>query len=230
MVTLATCALKRYLHKKCLLLFECVSEFLMPERIKYLYSEKLLTGSDWCIDFSLLHSLMSLFLLLGHSMGWPHPWVFHAPKVPLWAGADFKRTSFSSPNPAQARNIFLKRDLGRRPNSSNEWNMSIACLSTVMLLNVMFLVMLLNVRKNINGNATECKKKYHKTIKDGDMVLQNEPSRIAPKTWKPVYRSSFYKTSQESRKWLIFSKQRHRALISSPLSPSQKECETNPSR
>jgi len=42
--------------------------------------------------------------------------------------------------------------------------------------------MLLNVRKNINGNATECKKKYHKTIKDGDMVLQNEPSRIAPKT------------------------------------------------
>jgi len=38
-----------------------------------------------------------------------------------------------------------------------------ACLSTVMLQNVMFLK----------------KKKFHETIKDGDMVLQNELSRIA---------------------------------------------------
>jgi len=57
-------------------------------------------------------------------------------------------------------------------------------LSTVMLQNVMFLK----------------KKNYHETIKDGDMVLQNEPARITPKTWKPVYRSSFLKTDQESRK------------------------------
>jgi len=77
-----------------------------------------------------------------------------------------------------------------------------------MLLNVMFLK----------------KKNYHDTIKDGDMVLQNELSRITPKTWKPVYRSSFLKTNQEARNLLIFSKQRHRALISSQLSPSQKEC------
>jgi len=40
--------------------------------------------------------------------------------------------------------------------------MCIACLSTVKLQNVMF-------RKNRN---------YHETIKDGDMVLQNELSRI----------------------------------------------------
>jgi len=38
------------------------------------------------------------------------------------------------------------------------------------------------------------------------------------------------KKSQESREWLIFSTQRHLVLISSPLSASQKECETNPSR
>jgi len=37
---------------------------------------------------------MSSILLLGHSMGRPHPWVFHASKVPLWAGAGFKRASF----------------------------------------------------------------------------------------------------------------------------------------
>jgi len=47
---------------------------------------------------------------------------------------------------------------------------------------------------------------------------------------KPVYRPSFLKTSQESRNGLIFLKQRHCVLISSPLSPSQNECETNPSR
>ena len=45
---------------------------------------------------------------------------------------------------------------------------------------------------------------------------------------KPACR--FLKTSQESREWLIFSTQCYRVLISSPLSPSQKECETNPSR
>jgi len=38
------------------------------------------------------------------------------------------------------------------------------------------------------------------------------------------------KTSQESREWLMFSTQRHGVLISSPLSPSQNECETNLSR
>ena len=38
--------------------------------------------------------------------------------------------------------------------------MCIACLSTVMLQNVMFLK----------------KKNYHETIKDGDMVLQKERS------------------------------------------------------
>jgi len=36
-------------------------------------------------------------------------------------------------------------------------------------------------------------------------------------------------TSQESRKWLIFSTQLHRVLISSPLSLSPKARETNPS-
>ena len=45
---------------------------------------------------------------------------------------------------------------------------------------------------------------------------------------KPACR--LLKTSQESREWLIFSTQRHRVLISSPLSPSQKQCETNPSK
>jgi len=40
----------------------------------------------------------------------------------------------------------------------------------------------------------------------------------------------FLNTSEETCKWLIFSKQRHRVLISSPRSPSQKERETNPSR
>jgi len=122
--------------------------FLPPERIKYLYSEKLLTGSDWCVDFSLIvHSLMSSIQLLGgYSMGRLHPWVFHAPKVPLGAGAGFKRASFLRPNPARAWNIFLKRDLGRMPNLSSKWDMCIACLSTVMLQNVMFLK-----KKNYQG-------------------------------------------------------------------------------
>ena len=38
------------------------------------------------------------------------------------------------------------------------------------------------------------------------------------------------KTSQESREWLISLRQSHCVLISSPLSPCQKECETNPTR
>jgi len=38
------------------------------------------------------------------------------------------------------------------------------------------------------------------------------------------------KTSQESREWVITLRQSHRLVISSPLSPSQKECETNPRR
>jgi len=37
----------------------------------------------------------------------------------------------------------------------------------------------------------------------------------------------FCRTSEESREWLIFSTQRHPVLISSPLSHSQKKCETN---
>ena len=36
--------------------------------------------------------------------------------------------------------------------------------------------------------------------------------------------------SQESREWLISLRQNHRVLICSPLSPSQKECVTNPSK
>jgi len=45
---------------------------------------------------------------------------------------------------------------------------------------------------------------------------------------KPTCR--LLKTSQESREWLVSLRQSHHVLISSPLSPSQKECETNPSR
>ena len=41
---------------------------------------------------------------------------------------------------------------------------------------------------------------------------------------------SLLETSQESREWLISLRQSHRVIISSPMSPSQKECETNPSR
>ena len=40
---------------------------------------------------------------------------------------------------------------------------------------------------------------------------------------------SFLKISEESRTWLVFSMQFHLAFISSPLSHSQKACETNPS-
>jgi len=39
---------------------------------------------------------------------------------------------------------------------------------------------------------------------------------------KPACR--LFKTSQESHVWLISLTQSHRLLISSPLSPSQKEC------
>jgi len=45
---------------------------------------------------------------------------------------------------------------------------------------------------------------------------------------KPACR--LLKTSQESRERLISLRQSHRLLISSPLAPTQKECETNPSR
>jgi len=56
-------------------------------------------------------------------------------------------------------------------------------------------------------------------------------SRIALQAWKLACRSSFRKTSQESRKWLISSTQCHPVLISLPLfSTSQKEFETNPNR
>ena len=67
------------------------------------------------------------------------------------------------PNLAPAQNILLKRDLAGMPNLSSEWDMCIACLSAVMLQNVMFIK----------------KKNYHEAIKDGDMFLQNELPRIA---------------------------------------------------
>jgi len=45
---------------------------------------------------------------------------------------------------------------------------------------------------------------------------------------KPAWR--LVKTSHESREWLVSLRQSHRVLISSRLWPSQKECETHPSR
>jgi len=36
-------------------------------------------------------------------------------------------------------------------------------------------------------------------------------------------------SSEDSRKWLIFSTQCHPVVISSGLSPSEEECDTNPS-
>ena len=144
-------------------------KFFPPERIKYLYSEKLLTGSNWCVDFSLIvHFHMSSIQLFGRNMGRLDHWVLHAPKVKIPIGGccwfqSYKRASILSPNPARDRNIFLKRNLGRMPNLSSKWDMCIACLSTVMIQNIMFLK----------------KKNYHEIIKDGDMVQQNERSRIA---------------------------------------------------
>jgi len=70
---------------------------------------------------------------------------------------------------------------------------------------------------------------YHETIQDGARHKRNYLG-LRYRHEKPVCRQSFLKTNQESCKWLIFSKQRHRMLISSPLLPSQKESETNPSR
>jgi len=165
-VPLATCALKKYLRNKSLLLiFVCV-KFLPPERIKYLYNEKLLTGSDWCVDFSLIvHPLISSIQLLGHSMGRLHPWVFHAKKVPLGAGAGFRVVNgphFQGQRP-EPEIYFWSAIWAECQIHQVSEIMCIACLSTVMRQNVIFLK----------------KKSYHETIKDCDMVLQNELSRIA---------------------------------------------------
>jgi len=69
----------------------------------------------------------------------------------------------------------------------------------------------------------------HETIQDSARHKRNYLG-LRYRHEKPVCRPSFLKTNQESCKWLIFSKQRHRMLISSPQLPSQKESETNPSR
>ena len=93
-------------------------------------------------------------------MGRLHPWVFHAPKVPLGAGAGFRVVNgphFKPESGPSLKYIFEARF------RSNAQFMCIACLSMVMLQNVMFLK----------------KKNYHETIKDGDTLLQNELSRIA---------------------------------------------------
>jgi len=114
-------------------------KFLPPERIKYLYSEKLLTGSDWCVDFSLIvHSLMSSIQLLGHSMGRLHPWVFHAPKVPLGAGSGFRVVNgphFKAEPSPSLKYIFEARFT---PNAK--------FIKWVRHVHSLF----------VNGNATEC--------------------------------------------------------------------------
>ena len=61
-------------------------------------------------------------------------------------------------------------------------------------------VLFLNIKKN-----------YHETVHDG---------AIAIKSWIAGHRFFL-------RKWLISSTQCHRVLISSPLWPSKKECQTN---
>jgi len=72
------------------------------------------------------------------------------------------------------------------------------------------------VNDNIAEYVSQEKRNYHETIHDGAIGM--------------TCRLVGFKTSQESREWLISLRQSHRVLISSPLSPSQKECETNPSR
>jgi len=79
---------------------------------------------------------MSSIQLLGHSMGRPHPWVFHAPKVLLGAGAGFKRASFLIPNTARPRNKLFEARF--RPKSK--------FIMWVRYVHSLF----------VNGNATEC--------------------------------------------------------------------------
>jgi len=74
----------------------------------------------------------------------------------------------------------------------------------------------------VNDNTTECNVSQEK----------KKLSRNCPR-WRyrhdnPVCR--LLKTSQESCEWLISLRLSHRVLISSPLSPSQKECEATPSK
>ena len=85
----------------------------------------------------------------------------------------------------------------------------------------------------VNHNATECnvsqeKKKLSRTyIRWGYRQKRNFVGYLY-RYEKPTCR--LVKTSQELREWLIFSTQHHRVLISSPLSPSQKQYETHRSR
>jgi len=76
----------------------------------------------------------------------------------------------------------------------------------------------------IKDNTVE----YNASQEKKETILSWNYSRWRYRHDKPACR--LLKTSQESHDWLISFKQRHRVLISSPLSPSQKECETNPSR
>ena len=74
------------------------------------------------------------------------------------------------------------------------------------------------------------KRNYQESIHNGAIgkIETIYDSAVRIKSWFVAH--LFLKTSQQSRKWLISSVQRHHLLIASPLSsPSQKECETNPS-
>jgi len=74
----------------------------------------------------------------------------------------------------------------------------------------------------VNDNAAE-----YNVSQEKKKLSRNYP-RWRYRHDKPACR--LFETSHESREWLISLRQSHRVLISSPLSPSHKGWETDPSR
>ena len=87
----------------------------------------------------------------------------------------------------------------------------------------------------VNANTAECnvfqyKNKLSRTYPQWRYRHERNYLGYRYRHEKPDCMPSFLNTSEESRKFLIFSTQCHRVLISSRLSPSEKVCDTNPSR
>jgi len=82
------------------------------------------------------------------------------------------------------------------------------------------MIILCKISFLIHDNITECNILNNKTIRKLSTMATEALNNLSTvgtrcRHEKPVCRSSFLKSSQESGKWLIVSKQRHHLLISS---------------
>jgi len=166
-------------------------------------------------------------------------------KVPHFEAWTRPEPEITSLNPARVRHLFLKPDLGLKANQGS-YDMR-NCRATK---NVVCRYTLYHTQNNnhLDQNIGTIWHKRSMLVDDNtaEYNVSQEKKKLSRNylRWRYGHQRNFLgqlyryekpacrllKTSQESREWLISLRQSHRVLISSLLSPSQKECETNPSR